>query len=187
MDSNRKTAIIVGVLILIAYGVIGSLFLESKILVLLHELISGAAVVGMAVLMYPILNPHNKILSRVYAAVKTIEGVFIIVAGLLFFFLIIEQETYAWIYEYHVYLFAIAFLILSYLFFQSKLVPRIISAWGIIASILLLASTLVNMIATSPSIPFTISTVPVIINELLLAVWLIVKGFNPSEIKGEKN
>jgi hypothetical protein len=182
MDSNRKTAIIVGVLILIAYGVIGTLFLESNILVLMLELISGAAVVGMAVLMYPILKPHNKNLSRVYAAVKTIEGVVIIVAGLLLYSLIIKQETYTWIYEYHVYLFAIAFLILSYLFYQSNLVPRIISAWGFIASILLLASTLVNIIATSPEIPFTISTVPVIINELLLAVWLIVKGFSQSAI-----
>lgn len=57
MNSNRKIAIIVGALILIAYGVIGSFFLESLTIVMLLELISGAAIVGMAVLMFPILKP----------------------------------------------------------------------------------------------------------------------------------
>jgi hypothetical protein len=192
MDSHRKTAIIVGALILIAYGVLGSLFLESKIMATLLELISGAAVVGMAVLMFPILKPHNKNLTFGYAVVKTIEGVFIIVAGILLFSLIINQETYDWIYGIHTYIFGMAFLILSYLFYQSKLVPRFISVWGVIASILLLSSTLINMMAAgtviltdSTVIPFTVSTIPVILNELLLAVWLIMKGFNPYAIASE--
>jgi len=183
MNSYRKTAIIVGALILIAYGVLGSFFLESSVIVMLLELISGAAIVGIAVLMFPILKPHNKNLTLGYVVVKIIEGVVIIVAGILLFSLIIKQETYDWIHRIHTYIFGAAFLMLSYLLYQSKLVPRFISVWGIIASTVLIAATLINMMAGSTVIPFVFSHFPVILNELFLAVWLIVKGFNPSVIK----
>jgi len=192
MNSNRKTAIIVGALILIAYGVLGSFFLESLIIAMILELISGAAIVGMAVLMFPILKPHNKNLTLGYVVVKIIDGVLIIIAAIILLYsstLLLEVRD--WIYVNSTYLFGIGFLILSYLFYQSKLIPRFISVWGLIASILLLASTLLNMMAPSPVIPFIFSHLPVILNELFLAIWLIVKGFNPSAIdsgsaKGEK-
>ncbi|KGK98635.1 hypothetical protein LI82_07160 [Methanococcoides methylutens] len=70
---NRKTTVIVGALILIAYGVLGSFFLESLIIVILIELISGAAIVGMAVLMFSILKPHNKNRSLGYVALHEVQ------------------------------------------------------------------------------------------------------------------
>ena len=182
MYSHRKTAIIVGALILIAYGVIGSLFLESKIMATLLELISGAAVVGMAVLMFPILKPHNKNLTFGYAVVKTIEGVVIIVAAILLFSLIINQETYYGIHGFHVYIFGSAFLMLAILLYKSELVPRFIAVWGIIASTVFIAASLINMIAGSTVIPFIFSHLPIIANEIFLAIWMMVKGFNEDAI-----
>jgi hypothetical protein len=179
MDSNRRTAIIVGALILIAYSVLASILFESKIIALFFQLISGAAVVGMAILMYPILKSTDKNLSLGYAVVKTIEGVVIVVAEILLFSQMLNRVTYDLIWEYHIYLFGTAFLIISYLFYKSKLVPRFISIWGFIGSILLLASTFLMMAFHIP-IPMFISHLPVITNELFLAAWLIVKGFNPS-------
>ena len=179
--SQRKTAKIVGALILIAYSVIISLLFEPLIIVMLLELISGAAVVGMAVLMFPILKPHNKNLSLGYVVFKIIEGVVMIVAGILLFTLIIKMETHDLIYGIHDYIFGIAFLMLSYLLYQSKLVPRFISVWGLIASILFLAANLLGMIVLIPAMS-SISLLPVILNELFLAIWLIVKGFNEDTI-----
>ena len=183
MNSYRMTARIVGALILIAYGVLGSFLLESSIIVMFLELISGAAIVGMAILMFPVLKPHNKNLTLGYVVIKIIDGVLIIVAAII----LLSSSTFLlevrdWIYVNSTYLFGIGFLLLSYLFFQSKLVPRFISVWGLIASVLLLASTLLNMMVHSLAIPFIFSHLPVILNELFLAVWLIVKGFNPSAI-----
>jgi len=186
MNSNRKIAIIVGALILIAYGVIGSFFLESLTIVMLLELISGAAIVGMAVLMFPILKPHNKNLTLGYVVVKIIDGVLIIIAAIILLSsstLLLQVRDWIWVNS--TYLFGIGFLILSYLFYQSKLVPRFISVWGLIGSILLLASTLLNMMAIGPEILFYFSHLPVISNELILAIWLIVKGFNLSTIASE--
>lgn len=57
MNSNRRTSKILGVLILAAYCVLGSLFLESLTIVVLLELMSGAVVIAIAVLMWPLLKP----------------------------------------------------------------------------------------------------------------------------------
>ena len=60
MDTNRKTAIIVGVLILLAYSLLGSDSPDAKVLGMFLEVISGLAVIGIAVLMYPLFKPYNK-------------------------------------------------------------------------------------------------------------------------------
>ena len=181
--SERKTAIIAGALILIAYSVLASFILESLIIILLLELISGAAVIGLAVLIFPILKPHNKNLTLVYTVIKIIEGVLIIVATILL--LSSRLEVRDWIFVISAYIFGIRFLMLSYLLYQSKLVPRFIAVWGLIASIVLIVASLINMIAGNTVIPFIFSHLPVILNELFLAIWLIVKGFNSEAIASE--
>jgi len=72
---------------------------------------------------------------------------------------------------------------LNYLLYQSKLIPRFISVWGLIGAALVLAAGLLGMFALSPA--STISTflvLPIWVQEMVLAVWLIVKGFKPSAI-----
>ena len=190
MTSQRKIAIIVGALILIAYSMVGSFYLGSLIIVMLLELISGAAMIAMGFLMFPILKPQNKNLALGYVVCRIIDGLIFIIAGIILLPLIITAgssdsstlilEVRAWIYIIIDYSFGIGFLILSYLLYQLRLVPRFISAWGIIASTWMLAAVLLNLL--SPVIPFEISHLPMILNEVFLAIWLIVKGFNEDEI-----
>jgi len=82
MKSDR-TAKIVGALILIAYSVLVSSIIESKIIVMFFEAISGIAVIGIAVLMFPFFKPHNKGLAKSYLFLKTIEGGLMVIAGFL--------------------------------------------------------------------------------------------------------
>ena len=188
--SQRKTAIIVGALILIAYSMVGSFYLGSLIIIMLLELISAAAMIAMGFLMFPILKPHNKNLALGYVVCRIIDGLIFIIAGIILLPLIITAgasdsstlilEVRAWIYIIVDYSFGIGFLILSYLLYQSKLVPRFISVWGIIVSTWMLAAVLLNMI--SPAIPFIFSHLPLILNEVVLAIWLIAKGFNEDKI-----
>ena len=152
---------------------------------MLLEVISGAAVVAVAALMLPVLKPHNSILSIGYFIFKTIEGVVMMVAGILLFALVINMETHTLIYGVHDYIFGIAFLILSYLLYQSKLVPRFISLWGLIASILYLLASLLDILGITPGFQ-SLSLLPIVLNEILLAIWLIIKGFNKEvSIKSE--
>jgi len=72
-------------------------------------------------------------------------------------------------------------LILNYLLYKSKLVPRWISAWGFIGATLLLAEGLLGMVGLSSTIS-SFLVLPIALNEMFLAVWLIIKGFNSSAI-----
>ncbi|MEW5960082.1 MAG: DUF4386 family protein [Chloroflexota bacterium] len=69
-----------------------------------------------------------------------------------------------------------------YIFYQSKLIPRWLSGWGIIAAVLHL--TAVFLIIFGQIGPFTMIQVvlalPIALQEMVLAVWLIAKGFNSS-------
>jgi len=74
-------------------------------------------------------------------------------------------------------------MIFYYLLYQSKLIPRWISVWGGIAAILLI---LVNLLEVAGIISgLMILKLPIILNELVLALWLIFKGFNPAAIVSE--
>ncbi len=186
----RKTAIIVGALILIAYGVLASSITESKITVMLFEVISGIAVIGIAVLMFPLFKPYNKGLTLSYLFLKTIEGALMIIAGILF--LSINPSLFGardGIYVTHAYIFILIAFMFYYLLYQSKLIPRFISVWGFIALISLLIVNLLEITGHSPAMS-ELLYLPIASNEVFLAVWLIVRGFNPSAIastRGAKN
>ena len=82
-----------------------------------------------------------------------------------------------------VFAFSIGALIYYYVFYQTKLVPRWLSVWGIIGVILGIANGLLDVFG---GVPFEMVSMlldmPIFINEMILAVWLIVKGFDSSEI-----
>ncbi|MHA2408184.1 MAG: DUF4386 domain-containing protein, partial [Candidatus Ranarchaeia archaeon] len=75
--------------------------------------------------------------------------------------------------------FALSALIVNYLFYKSKIIPRWLSGWGFIGGILFLPGILLGMFnLTDPTLLFA----PLGLQEMALAVWLIVKGFNSSTI-----
>ncbi|MFC1960180.1 DUF4386 domain-containing protein, partial [Chloroflexota bacterium] len=74
--------------------------------------------------------------------------------------------------------FSLGALMIYYLFYQSKLIPRWLSVWGLIGAILYLAAPLLGMFGSE----LGILEAPLALQEMVLAVWLIVKGFNSSEV-----
>ena len=181
MNLYRKKAMIVGALILFAYAVLASSVIESKTIVMLSETLSGLAVIGIAVIMFPLFKPYNKNLSVWYFVFRGIEGCLMIVAG---FLLLSNNAPFPGIrdgiYVGHGYIFAVAALLFYCLLYISRLIPRFISVWGFIAAILLI---IVNLLEVMGIIPGSmILYLPIISNEVVLAIWLIIKGFNPSAI-----
>lgn len=179
MNTHRKTAIIVGILILVAYSVLGSGNPEAKILGMILEVVSGLAVITIAILMFPLFKPYNKIASFLYIVLRSLEGGLLVVTGILF----LSNNTllldiYAGIHAVHGYIFGIAALIFYYLLYLSKLIPRWISVWGAIAAILLIIANLLEVMGIASGL--MLLYLPIILNELVLAIWLIVKGFTPS-------
>ena len=69
-------------------------------------------------------------------------------------------------------------LFLNYILYQSELIPRWLSVWGLIGATLLLAMGLLRMFGHS----VIFLAIPIILNEMVLAIWLIFIGFNSSAI-----
>jgi Domain of unknown function (DUF4386) len=71
-----------------------------------------------------------------------------------------------------------------YLLYRSRLVPRWLSAWGLIGAGLLLVSTVYAGFAQDFGFTTvnTVLNIPIGLQEMVLAVWLIAKGFNPHPI-----
>jgi len=72
----------------------------------------------------------------------------------------------------------------SYIFYKSKLVPRFISMLGMTGATLVFIAGLLEMFGVIPQVSVLggILSLPVAANEMILAVWLIVKGFNESAL-----
>ena len=74
--------------------------------------------------------------------------------------------------------------------YKLKLIPRFISAWGFIAAAILLIGTVLVMVEALTGLSEVavqlIFATPIAVNEMVLAVWLIVKGFSPSAIAAER-
>jgi hypothetical protein len=78
--------------------------------------------------------------------------------------------------------------LLGYLMYKSALVPRSMALLGLLGGPLLFASAIATMFGLYAQISVfgAIVTLPIFFWELSLGIWLIVKGFNLSEIAPDK-
>jgi hypothetical protein len=73
------------------------------------------------------------------------------------------------------------------LFYQTRLIPRWLSGWGLIGAVLYCIAKIVSMFSPlhlAPDIGSGIGLllIPTAIQEMVFAVWMIVKGFNRQKI-----
>jgi len=83
--------------------------------------------------------------------------------------------------------FSIGALMIYALFYQTRLIPRWLSVWGVIGAVLYFFASFVSMFSLqhmAPSLDSGIGflMIPLAIQEMAFAVWLIVKGFNLSAV-----
>lgn len=80
--------------------------------------------------------------------------------------------------------FILGALIFYYVLYRSKLVPRWLSGWGLLAAIPYFVSGVLGLFALlSPmSAIQMVLVLPLAVQEMVLAVWLIVKGFNSTSV-----
>ncbi len=215
MSPHRKTALVAGVLYLLTFVSIPTLFLygsvkganyiigagpdTAAIIGGISEIIVALAGIGTAVVLFPVLKKQNEaaalglVASRVLEASTIFVGVAFILsivtlrqtgagAGAL-----VTSHALATLYD-RIFLQGQSFmpvvddLLLGFLLYQSRLVPRGLSLIGIVGGPILLAgylAVLFGLIGTSQA---SITAVPVALFEFSLGVWLIAKGFNPSAI-----
>ena len=83
--------------------------------------------------------------------------------------------------------FGLGALMYYWVFYRSRLVPRWLSAWGLVAIASLMLSGLLVMFGVIEPLspPQVVLALPIFLQEMVLAVWLIAKGFDPSAIAPE--
>jgi len=166
-------------------------------------LVMGIALAPVPVLLFPILKKVNESLALGYVVFRILEVVTYIVTVISWLLLLTLSQEFvlagapdasyyqtlgtlllavgAWIDPILVIVFSISALILNYLFYKSILVPRWLSGWGFVGATLHLAEGLLDMFGLLPGMPLGIVFfAPIALQEMVYAVWLIVKGFNPT-------
>jgi len=161
------------------------------------------SVVSIPIVMFPIFKKYNDRLALGYVGARIFEGISdIILAICSLLVMLLSQEFvkagsvmssyfqtsgaliltfYDWIGILENIPYCLGILIFSYLLYHSKLVPRWLAIWGFIGGALLLTRVPINMfIVYNPELTAVLA-IPIILNELVLAGWLIVKGFNTSD------
>jgi hypothetical protein len=82
---------------------------------------------------------------------------------------------------------SVAGLMFYILLFQTKLIPRWLSLWGLLGTLFTIIASLLIMFHKVDIITSTyiVLNLPLILLEIVLAISFIVKGFNPSSIVSE--
>ena len=79
-----------------------------------------------------------------------------------------------------VFAFCLGAFLYYYAFFQSRLIPRWLSGFGVVATILMMTACVLALFSGNRITSYIPLAAPIAVQEMVLAVWLIVKGFSPS-------
>ncbi len=169
--------------------------------------IMGWADAGIGISMYPILRRHNEGVALGAAGFRIIDGVFHCLGAVLILLLATLSREFinagpaalaqfqnlgALLKEGRTWVVAVGALLawcigayLYYaLFYKTRLVPRWLSVWGLVGITLVVAASILVLFRqiTQMSTAQLLMSFPIALQELVLAIWLIVKGFNPPAI-----
>ena len=170
----------------------------------LFVLTMGLVLAMVPVMMFPILKRYNEALAVGYVLFRgALEAVtyLALVIGWLSLILISQGyvkataadafyfqslgdfvlETHDQIGHVLTIVFILGALMFYYVLYRSKLVPRWLSGWGLLAAIPYFVSGVLGLftLLDQMSTVQMVLVLPLALQEMVLAVWLIVKGFNP--------
>jgi len=158
------------------------------------------------VFVYPVLRKHSEILALGYIVFRLFEAVLFVLVDITKLALIKVSQLYLaaessnaemiesigatiqgwneWGWVFYVLIFGFGALIFYFALYQSKLLPRWISIWGLIAIVMMITSALLAMFAVElPDAIFGLLVIPIAVQEMVMALWLIFKGFNSAAIE----
>ena len=167
-------------------------------------LVSFLAGAGIAIAMYPVMKGSNVGLALGSVVFRALEAVFYLVGLVCLLSLpaLGRQLTSAGAAErtslqaidnalvsvrdqaalLAVFAFCLGAFMYYTLFFRSRLIPRWLSVFGIVAIILMTAACVLALFSGNRITSYIPLAAPIALQEMVLAVWLIVKGFNPSAV-----
>ncbi len=176
----------------------------SVVLGVLAEMVSAFAVVGIGVVLYPVLRAHNPQIARAYLALRLIEPmitILIVLSSLLILTLSLDlaaagggdpapwypvlggllQGARDWALMIYILVFCAGAALFYSLLYRTRLVPRILSVWGLLGTAILFGGALIDMLVTD--IPPEAYGAVMGLNEIVFPIWLIMRGFDADAVR----
>jgi hypothetical protein len=173
------------------------------IIATLLKFIMGVACAGIGLALYPILKKYNEGLAIGTVGFRIIEGVVGVVGALGYVALLALSQEFVkagapaashfqtadvlikagadWLLNVATLLtWSIGALMYYSVFYQFRLIPRWLTVWGLVGVTLTIISCLLVMFHLIPGFGIiqVVVNVPILLQEMVLAVWLIAKGIN---------
>jgi hypothetical protein len=172
----------------------------------LLNFICAIAMIFIPISLFPVARKNNESLASSYIVFRALEGIlfiYIAIKSLSFISLSkaylnettqntaylqslgssIHSEIY-WATIIYIIIYALCGVTFYYLLYKSKLVPRFLSIWGLFAVALLFVGAILGLFSfgifnrLSLMKAMVYFAPPIAINEFVLALWLIIKGYN---------
>jgi hypothetical protein len=178
---------------------------DQFVLGALFVLTMGLALAMVPVVIFPILKKQNEILAIGYVVFRgALETVTYLASVIVWLMLLALSQQFVkagapdasyfqtlgaslkdvndWVAELIQIVFPLSALMLYYVLYRSKLIPRWIAGWGLLSLIPYVAATFLALFDVIKPAGETevVMRMPLALQEMVMAVWLIIKGFNPS-------
>ncbi|GAA4276630.1 hypothetical protein GCM10022259_13540 [Aquimarina mytili] len=172
--------------------------LQMKIAILL-DLIAGALGVIISIVLFPILKQYKRSLAFWYVILWVIGFAITIVSNITHLSLIslsqilektemlgvehyrtigaLKVEEYYWAHFFILILFSVGAILLYYVFFKTKLIPRFFSIWFTISAAIVFMVSWLQIFDYRVSFMFYGQNG---VHLIVLTLWLIIKGFDSS-------
>lgn len=167
----------------------------------LLEFSNAIAYLGIAVLVYPILRQRFPSMALMYVGFRLVEFVMQTLSDLSPLVLLTISEEFvgagaaealslqaigtllvaqrAWAFQMVTLALVLGAFLLYPMLYQTKLVPRFISVWGLLGAAAVFVTFLLDVFGLPQGVVGILSIL-MLSNELFLGGWLIVKGFSPA-------
>ncbi len=181
---------------------------ESQIIISTFLIfLEGVACAGIGLALYPIMKKYSTGLAIGVVGFRVAEGIFEILGGVITIGLLALSQEFvkagapdaayfltigaiiragdAWLSNgATLLLWCVGALMYYTVFYQCRLVPRWLSIWGLAGIFLVTIGGVLVMLHVIPGFGSVqmLLNLPIFPQELVLAVWLIVKGVNPSDV-----
>ena len=163
-----------------------------------------AAYVGMAITLYPILKRHNESLALGYVGFRLVAAAFIVIGVILLLLLLALSREFikagAPVSSHFqtvgeilrtgrdlvnhvgmILVLSMGGLLFCYLLYLTELVPRWLSGWGLVGTAVTITASFLFMFRIIELMTSVYMNFPLALQEMVFAVWLIVKGFRQTE------
>lgn len=173
----------------------------------LFVLAMGLALAMVSVVIFPILKKQNEILAVGYVVFRgALETATYLASVIIWLMLLALSQHFVkagapdvsyfqtlgaslkdvndWVGELIAIVFPLSALMLYYVLYRSRLIPRWISGWGLLALIPYCAAAFLALFdVIEPAGGSSVAMkMPMALQEMVMAIWLIAKGFDPSVV-----